>query len=606
MGCGINRLKKLSSSVSFFLLTYALILLYNKPSAGYELSMYTSVPPMVWLFLICSIAVGVILIINQTFSEESTRSNWWLIGLFIIGLSNLVILVLPVLRGYALYGREDVLAHVGYILDISSSGHFSYDNFYPITHILIIEVACLSGITPITIIGYIPALFSMLYILFIYLLSTVVFHERGHILLATTSGALMLMGSYHTVLVPNGLSLLMVPLVMYLYFSKKSSIGHTALLVILLILYPFFHIFSAVFIFLMIVVVELSKVIFGVLYHIKKFGKNKKFVFQSKHQISIKPALILIITSIMWVSSYAIWGIEIRYIAKWIAGETVNTPADEATDILDKASLHGVDLIEMLFRMYGGNLVYIVLSSIAILLIIRKLFSSFKIENIFILCMMFLTICLVTLMLFVIPLGVDPFRPQRFLIFSSQLLGGFALYELYELLKNRLQYNIVKFFVPTIIIVIVMLSGVIAVFNVYHSPYIMQPNNQITHMEMEGMKWFFDNKNIYIKYVGITNKARFSDALLGSSVTSERKDVPKFFEEQGYVGDHFNNLVSESYTEKKYIVLSKFDLLLYTEVWAATHRFETDDFERLENNTFLNEIYSNNEFGIFLACPNST
>ena len=57
--------------------------------------------------------------------------------------------MLPQLTGYAFVASSDHLTHLGYVLDIMQTGHFSSRNVYPITHILISQIFFLTGISEV-------------------------------------------------------------------------------------------------------------------------------------------------------------------------------------------------------------------------------------------------------------------------------------------------------------------------------------------------------------------------------------------------------------------------------------------------------------------------
>ena len=110
---------KIVSSISFILIALSLIIVSNSQATGYELSIYTSTSPLVWIFLILSIA-----------GDE--RSNWWIIGFFILMFSNFVILSL-----HACKFRPKIVHFSGYdflhsLKDFSlSSFIFSNYRFFP-------------------------------------------------------------------------------------------------------------------------------------------------------------------------------------------------------------------------------------------------------------------------------------------------------------------------------------------------------------------------------------------------------------------------------------------------------------------------------------------
>ena len=106
-----DRILKLVSCLCFLLITVALLLIdRHSPATGYELSIYESLPPVVWVCLVGALAGGTGIIVHQAFAGQSNRS--WLLGFCILLLATSIFLLLPVLRGYFLYGSADTTAHV--------------------------------------------------------------------------------------------------------------------------------------------------------------------------------------------------------------------------------------------------------------------------------------------------------------------------------------------------------------------------------------------------------------------------------------------------------------------------------------------------------------
>ena len=143
-----SRVIKLVSIISFALTVFILIILKSSPATGYESSIYTHTPPVVWGGLISSIICGVGIILHQLYARKENESNLWVIGLLLIALNLTILLCVHTLRGYALYGRGDSLSHLGIIRNLISSGHVESRNFYPIIHIYIAQLSQICNISP--------------------------------------------------------------------------------------------------------------------------------------------------------------------------------------------------------------------------------------------------------------------------------------------------------------------------------------------------------------------------------------------------------------------------------------------------------------------------
>mgnify|MGYP000197394530 CR=1 FL=1 len=307
---GINRtenpkhLLKNIAIICFILIALSNIIAFFHPARGYELSIYKSTPALVWIFLIISIAGGVTIIVHQVYTKEYKNSNFWLFGLLILILSRMSLLYIPFIRGYYTW-RGDNISHIGAVKDVLLTGHVATGNFYPGTHILLAELTSISGAPIELIANHITGLFSILYVVFIYLLATTVLHERGQQLLVFGAIGGVIFNDYEVFLRPNALSFLMLPLVLFLYF--KHSIKYRIPFVILLVLYPFFHPFSSIVLVASFIAIGLSQATLGYKY---KIGRKEREPF------SIVPILIVLCILLPWILSFQWFELNIRLLFK--------------------------------------------------------------------------------------------------------------------------------------------------------------------------------------------------------------------------------------------------------------------------------------------------
>lgn len=73
----------------------------------------------------------------------------------------------------------DPTAHLGRIQNIVSTGHIEERNFYPITHIFSTQFELILGVSPIIPYEYTPLLFTLVYVVFIYLPAKSIIVSKG-------------------------------------------------------------------------------------------------------------------------------------------------------------------------------------------------------------------------------------------------------------------------------------------------------------------------------------------------------------------------------------------------------------------------------------------
>ncbi|MDP4107099.1 MAG: hypothetical protein Q8935_19360, partial [Bacillota bacterium] len=164
--CSIYKFQLLSTSISFMLISYSLLLVARKPAMGYEVSIYSSTPLIFWVALIFSLINGIFLLLSSISTRSSKQFS---LGFFQIIFCNALLVFLPKLKNYVLImGRGDNAHYVGYAMDVSIYGHIPNYNFYPYTSLLISQISQILNISDLEVSKYIPSLFVIIYMLSIY------------------------------------------------------------------------------------------------------------------------------------------------------------------------------------------------------------------------------------------------------------------------------------------------------------------------------------------------------------------------------------------------------------------------------------------------------
>ena len=570
-----------------------IILISRNRVTGYEESIYSNIPAIVWVFLFFSIICGISLITGFTGMD-----NYRLAGLVILFSNNMLVLMLPVLKGYVFFGRGDPLTHIGMVKDILSYGVFEKDNFYPITHVLFSEVVLIANILPMALFEYMPAFFNILFMLNMYFFAKTVFIKREHIMIATATGGILLLGSFHAQIIPNAIANFFYPLFIAIFFlrnSKKSS-TYSFLLLILIVLLSFLHQLSTVALIFTIVMFKLS------LFVMERLNPDQKEIFGELRQRATIPLLLAIIIFVTWITAFAIWGMTVRSIFKWLWGEVTTTPINAMVSDLIKIDIGGIDFLELYLKLYGHLLILIIFSIIASLMIIKKtIHRKYEYQHLFSLVIIFIGFILFLLWLLIVPMGFGALRILAYLAIIVTILGSFGMYELIKI-------NTKKYMASLIILIIFTVCFGIGLFNVFDSPYIFKPNAQITQAEIDGYKWTFDNKNPGIAVSAFMSEQpyRFVDALWGIKARVERGDVRAYgIGPEGIIPDHFNytnyTTLGSSYSRDKYILISEYDRHLYTGVWKVIGRYNNSDFEKIVSDPSMQKIYSNGGFDTWIV-----
>lgn len=580
-----SRVLKTVFSLCFLLIVVALLLIDgNSPATGYELSVYDSVPALAWICLFAALAGGTGVIVHQAFRGH--RSGYWGLGFLVLVFSVSIILLLPAFKGYYLYGSADTSAHAMWAEQIVSENHFWQGNNYPITHILTAQIAQLSGARPELINGYIPVLFTFLFMLFSYLLARSVMPKKGQALLAAATTALFF-NYYHVCVYPQTLSIMLLPMVFYLYFEgfRTASASFKVVFVVVLLWFPYSHPATAAALIVSFLSAEVAKLIWRL-----RMGTQPAAASKGLDSITLGPTLISSVTFLTWISSYEIFGTTIQRSLGWLRGQISEVPHVEILEeTLHKQHMDILQQVELALKMYGDNLIYLVLSGVALAIITWGLWRRRQdINRLFTLSLPFLVSGPAWVLIFVTTLRVTVGRllGANIMMWATPVFATFALHEMFGRWKRA------GVLVVTSILACASVVGILAV---YHSPYTLQVSWQVTRQDVEGSRWFATHTELLATgwFASLGVPAAYGAA--------GRISLPEHF---GYhQSETLGSLLSSTYLVLgRRQTLGSADATLSRFTASTPLLFSTGyipaDFQRLERDPTVHRLYSNGEFDV--------
>lgn len=606
MNMNYSRLMRIIILIGFSLILFSLIIIRENPASGYENSVYSAIP-LAWAALICSILCGFTIFICHIFIL--TKQKYSLISAFLmIILSNTIIILMYNLRGESLYGRLDILSHIGLSLDIIQTGSFHPDNIYPFMHILAAEISEVSNQSIMMVFPILIILFFLLFILGIVILSRFILRERKAILLSIIFSSVFLISIAEFEGIPTAFSILSIPLVLFSYFKamKYQSRDFSLLLIFLLAIFTFFHPFTMFVLLLALIAMNIMN-----RYLISRNYMN----YQEK--VPFRPMIIGFLIFLVWLFSHDyFWTLNITEFSKWLAGESTFATASKGLfEIFKILNLNGIEIFMLLLKKFGHILLLLILTAISMFIIVRKIFfrSDRTAVSSLLLFMWFpitISILIVNLLFTILNFGI--WRSIAITVIIMPILAAFSLRELF-IRENVSDFSRrKKAFTASAVIIIVAVPSIIGILNFYPSPWTGEINQQVTEMDIEGYTWHYEFKNreIYDNYI---RTSRFADVILGFKQNQERLDIP-YVERastkmpnlnlpQGLVPAHFNysnpSVLNEEYASI-YIPISKYDIIFYTEIYPELEEFSEEDFMILETDSRINRLYSNGEFDVNL------
>ena len=587
-----SRIYKLVCAICLLLSTSALVMIASTPASGYEVSIYTSnLSPLVWVLLITSMGGSIFLLVSQALDKESQANNWWLVPLFTLMFSSLIVLLLPVLKGYVMYNREDGLQHLGYIKDIISNGHIADYNFYPPFHVFSTIVSITTGLSADKLILYMLPLFSLSYMFFIYFLGKGVFRRKGQIILAATLGAIPLLPHYGS-LSSSSPQALMFPLILALFVRTlwQKSFGYKLLFILMLILIPYWHPLAA-----MVLVITL------LLAYIIQAVANRRLRIQQA--IPFNFLFILAVVFFLWYADFFIFNQAVDWAVNLFTWDTGISPLPKIMTELGKVKVYGFEIVNLAFKMYGGEIISVTLAIIGLAVIAKGFtFSKYReVRESILLSGLFVVFGFIYFSYYTgLAFGLSEVY-SRFVFYLSVVSiipASIALYELNH------KYGYLKL-VSLVAVCLILIAATLSVFNRYPSPYRYQPNSQVTRMEIMGTKWILSNRDVSTKITYIaTSLFRYCSGIYGVDFVRQNSIDPGFpYRWPIPIPDHFNyqnyRTLGESFGESGYMMISEYDRLLYQYAWEKVGRFNQEDFDKLEHDPTADKLYSNGEFDVW-------
>jgi len=532
---------------------------------------------------------GLLVISNYEKSKVQSFAIIFVLGLYIILLS------LPIVRGYFISDRYDVMVHIGKTKDVLYHGHISRSNFYPAMHILAGQIANVVGTNVYATSMYLPVIIYSLFAPFVYIVAKHLNAKNKWYPYVVTFLSILYVP--RPFLVPSVVSYILAILVLGIWLS---SIDYTKKVMLILVLYisiVFMHPLTSIYLSIILILIDIVCLIFP------EDSIRWNFEFYR-----LLPAIIIIWT--LWYTSFYSILINFRSVVLSFIGESGNIYTEHYAKIVEFYALSFLDLMPIIIIRYGKELLLILLGISAFLvfslhssLLKSKLEQKTILSTIFLLNIWFASF----LIWYIISNFIHFVHPTRIFkytsLFSILLVPFFATYYFTE---RPLRYS--KSLFGAIVISLVMLS----VFSMYPSPLGKAENRQVTKSEFTSWGFLFEHRleTITIKNDIKTTQMRFYVAWYGESSLLTSKNILRFNDQNSRIPAHFgySNIpsVGYQYREPTYYVVSKIVKLLYPRIlpnkeekWSWCPK----DFVRLESDPTVNTIYRTRDISIYFVLP---
>jgi hypothetical protein len=516
-------------------------------------------------------------------------------------LSLFIVMILPYLRGYVIYGRGDTLSHVGfinYILTFSNIG----DNGYPLSHILVVALHYVSGIDIYSIVMLLPALFIIFYVILMITLGKTIF-KKEYLLYLLIVFIFILKFERIEQFSPFNLSLFLIPLFLYLLY-KKNDVPNAILFIIILFAVSFFHIFVSITLVLLTIAFIITKIL------VRKISKsNIKFIvsdIKSKGSIpKVNSNTLILVSTIVITWATTMYLLQIGSIISWFTiashGETV---LSSNLKVLETANLNIYELLYTIWSKYSITLLFY-LSPILLffILIYKKITLKFE-KRTLQLILIFSSFFFFTI---IFAFAKDFFSYDRVVrivvIFSAILMTLFISRLNTKILNKRTLFLILG--------LILSLMVITSLVTLHKSPITIEPNHQVTMSELDATEWFI-NYLSYEKLYFMGNNVdiiRFLDANIYRTATVPITSPYYYYKSGPEIPDEFgynnNTTLAETFnTSKKepfltYMMFNKIDIdyhtVFFKRLWDRAKTYSPESFDKLNNDSTANKLYDNGE-----------
>lgn len=582
---------KLCLIISFCLLSFALLMMAQVPPAnGYELSIYDAFPPQVWILITISVCIGISLLTLYPLHKCDSVIKY---AIIIIVLNSCIALLLPAIRGYFLaYDPNwDVLHHIGEAKQISNSGHFSNNDWYPLIHIFI-TILRYFDISYENIVLLLSSFYSIIFFLFALLLVKCITKSNYEKLLVISCATPLFFQNYHMVLMPFYCSLWTIPIILYTMHMVRQSqqkYKFKILGIVLIFSIVFFHPLTTVIVVIILLTLMASDEIFSQIQSIKVVHEYPYFI------------IFISLVFFFWYIHNATfeWFTQDTYykLLDLFTSNSAEIPSlvDIQVNSVISAGADPLLLIDRFIKIYGTIVTYTTINLLLILYIIKKLLVRKIVRKIqyfeLVYSLLFLSgIIVMVLLLRGIVIG-EIYRAACLLLIINPFLLGIGVYNYYNSIEKQ------KIAVLLLITAVVCSTAILGIFAIYPSPWYSGINQMTTFQEKDCLQWF---SNTHDKDIGLVSEFLqtrcWNDYYYGTG-NKEKKIVRSEFEIPTHFG-YGNNLQFGELLDIKPVYMITNDRMKKYYYAVPDYRrnrlrqFNYDDFEKLNADRSVEKIYS--------------
>lgn len=575
-------------------------ILKNNPSQLYEISIYSSIPTILWIYLPAAFLCGISVIILGIYQNKGKYRAMCLAAISLIFLGYVLALSLTIIRGYYMWNMTgDPATHFGLTKQIMLNGFVPDTLIYPIIHIYTSIFSVISSINLLSSFMFLPLIFGILFVPFMYAFAKSLLLSKGELLLVVCMSCTFSQ-DWLLDLTPNHLSNQLFPLVLYVllkYMSKEEMAWKMLLLIIILFYVPFHP----------IPIIVLSVTFLSLPIPAKIVCATKKIDISSG-KFSAILLLIIFVEVISWISSFYVWDLTIRNI-HLLLNEESTSQFEKLSNQIDYVIQAGYNPFEYIINIFKEKATIIIIALFSFPIIYFDILrnpNNKKLSSIIMLYGPLIIIGFFTLFFYFLNIGFGPLRLLTYICIISFIYFGFIFNRAIINLRVTRRSSFFKGIAG--ILVALLFVGVFSgnLAKLFPSPYILKPNSQTPQTEVYGMSWLFYNFDSSMDISGISlAPGRFRDLLFTPSGRADLMNVPFYLPQSSIPPPHFgydnNSSLADAINEDSYLIITQKAKLIYIYVYPEMEdlRWSQNDYGKLEYDRKLDKLYCNSEFYIW-------
>jgi hypothetical protein len=595
-------------TIGYLAVTLALVAAYTRPAAGYELSIYDGTPLTFWVGIALAALVATYVSTSLPRSRRHVQAALLLVTLCVVA-----VVALPLLRSYTFYGGGDSLSHLGWARELMSGVIEPTAVVYPGVHLVASLVSRLTGLELTRTLQLVPlVVFPLVYVVFSTLCVRTITDSRWAsvmgVLLAVLFVPINQIG-IHFVAHPSSQTVMFLPLALYVLLRYLGEDGEGASLTT-----PFGLLLVLVGFAMLLLHPQETLTFVSLMGGIWLFQSFVRRSWPSHHVASHRSVfahlLALGLTFVVWTAQHGRAVGRLSFVLTSIFSGGPTTLQEAETRGSSLAALGG-SFEELFLKLFGVTVVVMAIAGGLVLAnTFRQLDPSKRARNALIWTLsaglVFPSIGFVVI--FVADQGDHYFRFLGFIMVAVTVLGAVALAEMAGSLERRLA----DIDVPSVgvhrqvgdgghgptpsalatgltVLVVVLLAAQVAV--AHQSPYVYQPNKQVTAAEMEGHRTMLELQDGRTEFTGLrSGPERFVDVYYGTETAERRAGLPSYGD--GITGRYFGSNLTDFENEDFYLVLTEAEYRKEVELYHGL-RFSERGFLTIERHQNASRVQDN-------------